>query len=155
MSFSYVDMYYLCDAAYTHTRGFLTPYRGTRYWLRTYRSNRATNTKERFNHAHAKLRNVIERTFGVLKKRFPILCKMPSYDFDTQRDIVIACMAIHNFLRRVSRNDQLFRQAEEDDENGVEEDPEPPHAPPSHSAIFSTQAQNFMTNLRDNIAGQL
>lgn len=80
---------------------------------------------------------------------------MPSYDFDTQRDIVIACMAIHNFLRRVSRNDQLFRQAEEDDENGVEEDPEPPHAPPSHGAIFSTQAQNFMTNLRDNIAGQL
>ncbi|XP_023752711.1 uncharacterized protein LOC111901074 [Lactuca sativa] len=27
------DKYYLCDAAYTNTRGFMAPYRITRYWL--------------------------------------------------------------------------------------------------------------------------
>lgn len=27
------DKYYLCDAAYTHTKGFMTPYRNTRYLL--------------------------------------------------------------------------------------------------------------------------
>ncbi|KAL5707243.1 hypothetical protein ACHQM5_025316 [Ranunculus cassubicifolius] len=132
--------------------GFLTPYRGTRYWLKTYRSNRATSPQERFNHGHAMLRNVIERSFGVLKKRFPILCKMPSYDFDTQRDIVIACMAVHNFLRRVSRHDNYFRQFEEDDVEGEEENiPEPP----GHNTIFSPESQAFMTVLRDNIASQL
>ena len=25
--------YYLCDAAYANNRGFLAPYRNTRYWL--------------------------------------------------------------------------------------------------------------------------
>ncbi|KAI3928168.1 hypothetical protein MKW98_023769, partial [Papaver atlanticum] len=28
--------YYLCDATYTHTKGFMTPYRNTRYWLRIF-----------------------------------------------------------------------------------------------------------------------
>ncbi|KAI3740552.1 hypothetical protein L2E82_31020 [Cichorium intybus] len=54
------DKYYLCDAAYTNTRGFMTPYRNTRYWLSDYRRRRASTKEERFNHAHAQLRNVIE-----------------------------------------------------------------------------------------------
>ena len=34
------------------------------------------NTEEIFNHWHSSLCNVIERTFGVLKKRFPIISGM-------------------------------------------------------------------------------
>ncbi|KAJ0488731.1 putative harbinger transposase-derived nuclease domain-containing protein [Helianthus annuus] len=71
------DKYYLCDAAYAHTRGFMAPYRNVRYWLGDFRRNRALTDKEKLNHAHAKLRNVIERSYGVLKARFPILKKWP------------------------------------------------------------------------------
>ncbi|KAL0324086.1 UNVERIFIED_CONTAM: hypothetical protein Scaly_2375700 [Sesamum calycinum] len=53
-----------------------------------------------FNHAHSRLRNVIERCFGVLKKRFPILqWGMPSYLLQHQVDLVIACCTLHNFIR--------------------------------------------------------
>ncbi|XVF50162.1 hypothetical protein PTKIN_Ptkin04bG0073500 [Pterospermum kingtungense] len=100
------DKYYLCDAAYSHTRGFMTPYRNTRYWLLDFRNGVQPRTKEEaFNHAHAKLRNVIERAFGVLKARFPILKRMTSYPFPVQRNIVIACVAIHNYIRKLAITD--------------------------------------------------
>jgi len=55
--------------------GILTPYRGVRYHLKeTARANqRPKNPKELFNLRHASLRNAIERIFGVVKRRFPIL----------------------------------------------------------------------------------
>ncbi|GJX41477.1 hypothetical protein Tco_0256467 [Tanacetum coccineum] len=56
-----------------HTRGFMAPYRNARYWLGDFFRKRTMTSKEKFNHAHAKHRNVIERAFGVLKARFPIL----------------------------------------------------------------------------------
>ncbi|XP_024962168.1 uncharacterized protein LOC112502491 [Cynara cardunculus var. scolymus] len=81
------DKYYLCDVAYTNARGFLAPYRNTRYWLADFRRRRALTKEERFNHAHAQLRNVIERTYGVLKARFPILKQMAPFPFTTQRNV--------------------------------------------------------------------
>ncbi|KAJ9538100.1 hypothetical protein OSB04_030833 [Centaurea solstitialis] len=102
------NKYYLCDAAYTCTRGFMTPYRNTRYWLVDFRRQRALTKEEMFNHAHAQLRNVIERAYGVLKARFPILKQMAPYPFHIQKDVVIACFAIHNFIRKCNIQDQLF-----------------------------------------------
>nr|XP_017219984.1 PREDICTED: uncharacterized protein LOC108197022 [Daucus carota subsp. sativus] len=93
------NKYYLCDAAYTNTRGFLAPFRNTRYWAADFNGRRASTRQEKFNHAHARLRNVIERAYGVLKSRFPILKLMAPYPFSVQRDIVIACFAIHNFIK--------------------------------------------------------
>ncbi|KAF9618779.1 hypothetical protein IFM89_002647 [Coptis chinensis] len=106
-------MYYLCDAAYTHTRGFMCPCRNARYWLVDFkRGGRPKNKEEKFNQAHSSLRNVIEKTFGVLKARFKILKKMVPYSFRTQVQIVVACMVIHNFLRCVAIDDDdgLFKQ---------------------------------------------
>ena len=61
--------------------GFLSPYRGERYHLSHYRAGGPPQgMKELFNRRHASLRNVIERCFGVLKARFPILNAMPSYN---------------------------------------------------------------------------
>ncbi|KAJ9553695.1 hypothetical protein OSB04_017740 [Centaurea solstitialis] len=76
------DKYYLCDAAYTNTRGFMAPYRNVRYWLGDFRRRRATNKYEKLNHSHAKLRNVIERSYGVLKARFPILKRMAPFTLE-------------------------------------------------------------------------
>ncbi|WOH14312.1 hypothetical protein DCAR_0933831 [Daucus carota subsp. sativus] len=100
------NKYYLCDAAYT--RGYLTPYRNTRYWLADFRRQRALTKEEKFNHAHARLRNVIERAYGVLKARFPILKQMAPYSFSMQRDIVIACIAVHNFIKKKETSRQIL-----------------------------------------------
>ncbi|XP_074347389.1 uncharacterized protein LOC141686241 [Apium graveolens] len=102
------DKYYLCDAAYTNTRGYLIPYRNTRYWLADFNRQRALTKEEKFNHAHAKLRNVIERAYGVLKARFPILKRMAPYSLSTQLDIVISCIVVHNFIRKKKLEDELF-----------------------------------------------
>ena len=34
-----LDFYYLCDTGYTNGEGFLTPYKGQRYYLNAWRQN--------------------------------------------------------------------------------------------------------------------
>ncbi|KAI3667991.1 hypothetical protein L6452_43062 [Arctium lappa] len=63
-----------------------------------------------FNYAHAQLRNVIERVYGVLKARFPILKQMAPFPFQVQKDVVTACFAIHNFIRKCNIQDQLLME---------------------------------------------
>ncbi|KAG8386295.1 hypothetical protein BUALT_Bualt03G0134200 [Buddleja alternifolia] len=65
--------YYLCDNGYTNCEGFLTPYRGAR--------------------------NVIERTWGMLKMRWAMLRSHAFYPIKTQNHIVMACCLLHNFIR--------------------------------------------------------
>ncbi|KAL0328185.1 UNVERIFIED_CONTAM: hypothetical protein Scaly_2251100 [Sesamum calycinum] len=89
-SLSPIGKYYLVDAGFTNYQCFLGPYRGTRYHLPEWRGQgRPYGTpQDMFNHAHSRLRNVIERCFGLLKKRFPILqWGMPSYLLNHQVDI--------------------------------------------------------------------
>lgn len=104
--------YYLVDSGYANTPRFIAPYRGDRYHIGSFRgSNRRYNSaKDLFNHLHAQLRNVVERTFGVLKARFPILSRKGGipYPYKTQVKIVMACCIIHNFIRKVNQPDQLF-----------------------------------------------
>jgi hypothetical protein len=78
--------YYLGDAGYGLKDCCLTPYRGVRYHLREWSlgNQRPANAKELYNLRHAQLRNVVERIFGVLKKRFPVLRTFMEYPFDTQ-----------------------------------------------------------------------
>ncbi|KAG6498554.1 hypothetical protein ZIOFF_038274 [Zingiber officinale] len=69
----YKCKYYLVDSGFILKWGLTTPYQVIRYYLKEYSRCGATNAKELFNLRHASLRNVIERAFGVLKKRFPII----------------------------------------------------------------------------------
>ncbi|KAF3788920.1 hypothetical protein EJ110_NYTH05917 [Nymphaea thermarum] len=67
--------YYLADGGYPNIQGLLTPYRGHRYHMSEFstRGARSPRTREElFNHRHSSLRNTVERTFGMLKGRFPI-----------------------------------------------------------------------------------
>nr|GEV69071.1 hypothetical protein [Tanacetum cinerariifolium] len=41
-----LDKYYLCDAAYAHTRGFMAPYRNVRYWLGDFRRRRPLDVED-------------------------------------------------------------------------------------------------------------
>lgn len=62
------------------------------------------------------LRNVIERSFGVLKRRFAILRGVvPNYTMTTQINIIIACCVMHNFIRDPQPNDMYFTNLDEGD----------------------------------------
>jgi hypothetical protein len=60
--------------------------------------NRPVNREELYNLRHASARNVIERIFGILKKRFVILTHPPEYDMAIQARIPPALCAVHNFI---------------------------------------------------------
>lgn len=153
-----IGKYYLCDAAYTHTRGFMAPYRNVRYWLGDFRRRRAVTKEERFNHAHAQLRNVIERAYGVLKARFPILKRMAPFPLTVQRNIVIACFAVHNFIRKERISDTFFDEFEQphmtfDSTNESVQDLENDGTPTG--PWWGDEDMQYMTNAREEIATQL
>ncbi|XP_052625957.1 uncharacterized protein LOC128132975 [Lactuca sativa] len=149
------DKYYLCDAAYTNTRGFMAPYRNTRYWLADFRRNRALTKEEMFNHAHAQLRNIIERVYGVLKMRFPILKRMAPYPFPVQRDIVIACVAVHNFIKKYDIQDDLFTNFEQNTMVTPNVGGGGNEGQNIQGIEWGSEAVEYMTTLRDHIANQL
>jgi dephospho-CoA kinase len=87
------------DAGYTNGPGFLAPYRGTRYHLNEWTGNNPETYKELFNLRHSVARNVIERAFGLLKKRWSILRTPSFFNIKTQIRIINACCMLHNFIR--------------------------------------------------------
>ncbi|RVW75767.1 putative nuclease HARBI1 [Vitis vinifera] len=106
--------YYLADAGFQLKIGFLTPYRSTRYHLKEYSVHQPENDREVFNLRHSSLRNAIERAFGVLKKRFPIIASgtEPHYPVDTQSDIILACCILHNYLMGVDPDERLIAEVD-------------------------------------------
>ncbi|KAL5548297.1 hypothetical protein UlMin_003528 [Ulmus minor] len=107
--------------------------------------------KEMFNYRHAFLRNVIERTFGVWKNRFRILRGIPRYPLEKQRDIVIACAVLHNFIKLFSSEETTFNPEDDVVDDGNAED---------DVGEASTQQQqreesNDMGHIRDHIANAM
>ena len=110
----HVGKYFLVDAGYANRRGFIRPYRGTHYHFKEYgaQSLAPRTPSKPFNFRHSKLRNVIERTFGLWKERFPILTSIPrNYHFKIQVKIVNACAMLHNFIMMTNpSSDKLYRR---------------------------------------------
>jgi DDE superfamily endonuclease len=90
--------YWLGDAGYACTEFVLAPYRGVRYDHLNMQGQTPENGKELFNLRHASLRNVAERIFAVLKRRFKILNIAAEYSADTQTRLIIALTGLTNFL---------------------------------------------------------
>ncbi|KAB0791926.1 hypothetical protein PPYR_03726 [Photinus pyralis] len=61
------------------------------------------DAEQLFNEAQIRTRNPIERLFGVLKRRFPILSIGIRIKLQTAQQIIIACATLHNLAR--ARND--------------------------------------------------
>jgi len=78
----------------------MTPYKNTRYHINDFRGidMQQLQREEKFNYIHARLRNVIERRFGVLKERWQILDGVPYCSRMKQAMIIISCFALDNFL---------------------------------------------------------
>ncbi|KAJ7975538.1 DDE_4 domain-containing protein [Quillaja saponaria] len=144
--------YYLVDMEYSNMRGFIAPYQGVRYHLKEFRGANQLpgNVEELFNHRHCCLRNAIQRSFDVLKTRFPILKLAPQYSFQIQRDIVIAACVLHNFIRGEERNDWLFRSVE-----GVTIDELPDLDEQPEIQLLSSIQDQFALSLRDSIASAM
>ncbi|KAK3021753.1 hypothetical protein RJ639_045696 [Escallonia herrerae] len=82
-----LDKYYVVDAGYPNMKGYLAPYKGPNI-------------------------RYIYLTF--VEVRWAILHDMPYYDFDDQVKIVLASMAIHNYIRKKGSSDNAFDIAEQE-----------------------------------------
>ena len=69
------------------------------------------------------LRNVIERIFGILKRRFKILKTASEYTMEIQVRLVYALTALHNYIQQEAEIEGLETglEAETEDEEGSEE----------------------------------
>ena len=107
--------YYVVDAGYPNRPGYLAPYKGERYHLpEWHRGMEPTTPREKFNRVHSSVCNVIERSFGLWKMKWPILYKMPKYSMLTQKKLVAATMVLHNFILEHSSGDVDFSNCNRD-----------------------------------------
>jgi hypothetical protein len=146
----------LVDAGYPNMKGYLSPYKGERYHIPDFRDgSQAQGIREVFNHAHSSLRNVIERTIGVWKKRWHILCDMRPFPLIKQEKIIVATTALHNFIRICGVQDEEFNKwdqitgymLEREEERNINED--------SSSENLRVQDGSYMDRARNQIATKL
>lgn len=138
--------YYLCDGDYINSGVTLCPYPDVPYHLKQQKQTAQipANAKELFNLRHASLRNVVDRTFGALKNRFPILTHAPKYSTATQVQLVYALIGLNNFIRRHHRTEKedIFDKVDDDDIEDYDD---------SNKLLFSRPSE-AMDAKRDEIA---
>ena len=91
--------FYLADAGFKLTKKLLTPYRSTRYHLREWavdENGRPQTPSELFNYRHSKARIIVERAFGILKKKWRVLGSPMELDIELSVEVIHACCALHN-----------------------------------------------------------
>ena len=143
-----IGKYYLVDSGYPNRVDYLAPYRNQRYHVPEFQQARARGKLEYFNYLHSSLRNVVERSFGVLKMKWCILGGIPSYSPEKQKMIISACMCLHNFIRDSALQDDHFDMFENVDyfqDNG----------PPPMGVNAAPVDDGTMGSTRDNIADAL
>ena len=86
----------VADSAYTSTE-FVLPA------IKQQSAN--TPKKSRFNKKHVSTRNVIERSFGVLKRRWQCLLSAMELNLLNVVDVISACFILHNIC--IDRNEPL------------------------------------------------
>lgn len=91
----------LADEAYP-----LTP------WVMKIYKNPQTEAEKKFNLLLKKERTLIERTFGQLKQRFPILYSKIRVSIERIPPLITACFVLHNVAKYL--NDPEFEVIEED-----------------------------------------
>lgn len=97
--------YLIGDKGYACKSYLLTPF-----------LNPNTPSEVAYNHAHAATRNVVERCFGVLKRRFPVLSLGIRLKMNTTVAVIVACAVLHNIA---------VEQHEEIDDNIIDLDEVP------------------------------
>ena len=144
--------YWLGDAGYSNSDTVLVPYRSTRYHLKEGRlaGKRPENSKELFNLRHASLRNVIERIFGILKRKYQILRTPSEYSMETQARIVLACTALHNWVRS-KEGDRADIFLEKETNSGKKAQDIQPVIVYPERAVTSKKMDNFRDELAERM----
>ena len=116
--------YWLRDAGYGNSEYVMSPYRGVRYHLKEQRQAdlRPNTAKELFNLRHASLRNVIERIFEVVKRKFKILGSVAEYSIDTQIHLVLGLIALYNFIHSQEDIQEDIDEVVQDENQEIDED---------------------------------
>lgn len=76
-----------------------------RPYLLTPLINPTTQQEENYNRAHKRTRNIVERVFGLWKRRFPCLSRMLRTKLETTNAIICACAVLHNIS--IQQNEDL------------------------------------------------
>ena len=103
----------------------------------------------------ASLRNVIERAFGVLKKRFSIIAggSETHYPVDTMSLIIIACCILHNFLMTADPNEALLADVDRElEQSGPSTGPSTDNARDHH---INDEDATRGNSLRDSVASAM
>lgn len=79
---------FLGDSGYPLKSYFLTPVHNPR-----------TRAEQLYNEAHIRTRNVVERTIGLWKRRFPALCY--GIRCKIQTTLIVATAVLHNIARKM------------------------------------------------------
>nr|GFA49885.1 cytochrome P450 [Tanacetum cinerariifolium] len=108
--------------------------------------------QEAFNHSHLSLRSSIERSFGILKKRWKILGGMPKYSVETQHDIIIVAFALHNYIRNNDREDTVFTTFEQHPDYMGCDELHDVRGPVTNNDNISSGTSNEMKQIRNDIA---
>ena len=100
-------------------------------WLITPFENPNTPEAVHFNKVYAKDRVIIERCFGQLKRRFPILQYKVRVQLKNVSKIIISCVVLHNVAKFLNDSCDSFQDAVagDNDDETIQ-----PQAPEQHSA---------------------
>lgn len=124
--------------------GFLTPFRGQQYHLSVWKNgNQPTSVEEYFKMKHSQVRNVIERSFGLIKMRCGILRNTTWFSRKTVGRIILACALLHNFIRSHMASDPVEHLLGDDVENL------------DKNIIGVMENSNGWTTFRNNLANKM
>ncbi|XP_026443198.1 protein ALP1-like [Papaver somniferum] len=143
--------YYLVDADYPNSGGFLAPFRGQRYHLKEWGQGRLEprTAEELFNMKYCRARNVIERVFGLLKMRWAILRSPSWYPVNIHCCFIMACCLIHNLIRREMPMDEFL------EENNYEDGPVNLVSPQESRMIEFVDSSDYWAVQRKELADQM
>lgn len=79
-------------------------YRNTSYMATPF-LNCANHVENLYNESQIRTRNVVERQYGIMKRRFPILSNTIQVNINTTQIIIVACAVLHNIA--IDANDVL------------------------------------------------
>lgn len=94
---------------------------------------------------------MIERTFGLSKKRWAILRTASFFHVDIHVKIISACCILHNHIRNEQPSDPLLNEVDAELEFG----PSPQQETNDENTITSVQVTNEWTKFRDDLAREM
>ena len=102
------------------------------------------------------MRNAIERIFGVLKKRFPILKNQLEFPYNIQVRLIKVLCCLHNIIRLTDGDDTYDEEWEKDQRlEGLECEDNDDEFEPVRSKRVTAKQYTVAQRMRDSIAEQM